>query len=74
MHTKAKRVSHTLTLLRSWFLRILIRFYFSDSFLSILFSMVREIGRKNNDFQKWVNNTLKALNMSSVVKALDEGK
>ena len=47
---------------------------FSDSFLSIFFRIVRDIEQKNSDFQKWVNNTLKALNMSSVVKALDEGK
>ena len=45
-------------------------FYFSH----FLFSMVKEVDRKNADFQKWINETLKALNMSSVAMALNEGK
>merc|ERR1712024_47704 len=35
-------------------------------------SMVKEVGRKNADLQKWVNGTLKRLNMSSFAMELNE--
>ena len=71
--TENEGIAHFVILLAYLYQKIifLVSFYFFFIFVD---SLLRETKIINNEFQKSVNNTLKALNMTSVLKSLNEGK
>ena len=71
--TENEGIAHFVIFVAYLFQKIIFQFvlYFFFIFVD---SLLRETKIINNEFQKSVNNTLKALNMTSVLKSLNEGK